>query len=684
MKRPEDPDRILDHYRLEACVAAGGIGEIWRATDLYSGEQVAIKRLLAVQGEALARKLRRRLEHEGRAIQRLDHPHIVRHLESGLDDGDHPYLAMEWLEGESLQQRHVRRPLRLDETLEVARQALSALSSSHALGILHRDVKPSNMYLLDTDEGVHLKLVDFGLAFLGGSATRLTRTGEVLGTPCYMSPEQVRGLEQVDLRTDLYAMGVVLYWLVTGALPFSAQRPMTVLLKIVNEIPPRPGKLRPDLPLWLEQVILNAMARSAEGRYATAEAMLADLDAGAAGEPVADLGDGPAVAADALADTVVATSPRTAAQVRQVIMLCVRRVSPLEDLPPAVFRAVESAGGRINVLLGGEVVGLFGLDGTRGDEALRAIRAGLAVRRHVRHRARLLVAAVRPEATGGLQLSERDLDRGLGTVNRLPPGELFVEAAARRLAGDGVQVERRGAMEAVVSLSSRAPLATGVLGEASPMVGRETELASLRAALDRCLAEEEPEVVLVLGAPGVGKSRMFSEALTFVREECQTCLVTHADAALDHVLEEAARALRQAGPVALCLEDLHRADDEFLVKVETLLQSQTRYALFVLATARPELLSRRPGFLQGGETTSMRLELKPLGSRPLRRWLMSVIGEETARAVEELVLDHSGGNPRAAEELLTTLVDRQVLVKGPDGWALEGNPSDLALPGPRG
>ena len=270
----DDEQEVLGSFRLEALVEKGGMGEIWRARDEVSGQQVAVKRLKF--GRQLGAD-RVRLMREAQALDRIKHPNVVRYLGAGLDDLGDPYFAMEWLDGESLEQRQNRAPLDLAQIEDLALQVLGGLAACHELGIVHRDIKPGNLFLVGA-AALQVKLVDFGVAYFGEQMTRLTRTRELVGTLHYMSPEQVTTEGPVDLRTDLYSLGVVLYQLVTGSVPYGGTNAMTVLFKITSEPLVRPGWLRRGMPPVLEQVIMRAMERDLERRYQTAEEMLAGLN----------------------------------------------------------------------------------------------------------------------------------------------------------------------------------------------------------------------------------------------------------------------------------------------------------------------------------------------------------------------------------------------------------------------
>lgn len=269
-------------YEIQGVMGKGGMGIVYRAKVVEAGivpmgRTVALKML---SGNRLDPADRRRFEREAAYLQALRHPGIVRVLDLGEHQG-RPYLVMQLVEGQTLDQ--VLRVLRRqgqqhftdDLACDVGTQALEALHVAHLAGIVHRDLKPGNLML--TPDGA-VKVLDFGMAHRLDGDSHLTATGSVLGTPAYMSPEQASGVRGAyGPRSDIYAMGAVLYELSTGQQPFNAENSMAILRLIVEgEIVP-PSTIRPDLPRDLETVILKAMARDARDRYPSAEAMAEDL-----------------------------------------------------------------------------------------------------------------------------------------------------------------------------------------------------------------------------------------------------------------------------------------------------------------------------------------------------------------------------------------------------------------------
>jgi serine/threonine-protein kinase len=268
---------IAAKYKLNAVIGEGGMGSVWSATHLGLGQPVAIKFIskdFIRSAEAL-----RRFDAEARAAAQLRSRHVVQVFDTGtLEDGT-PYIAMEILHGETLQSRvHRAGPIPLREGVEIVRQCCRALSRAHAAGIVHRDIKPDNIFLAqssDDDGGYLVKILDFGIAKMGlneQSAQGATRTGAVLGTPLYMSPEQARGLKTIDHRTDLYSLGLVAYTLFTGNLAFSSESFGDLLLQICTAPLPSLGAGAPWLPPAMDPWFQRACAREPQERFASAQA----------------------------------------------------------------------------------------------------------------------------------------------------------------------------------------------------------------------------------------------------------------------------------------------------------------------------------------------------------------------------------------------------------------------------
>lgn len=255
---------LLNRYRLDAELGRGGMGVVFRAHDTLLDRDVAVKVLSAT---VLGSQGRARLLHEAQAAAQLNHPNVVGVYDAGEADSV-PFIVMELVEGESL---FSHQPATLDETLSLARQMCAALDHAHAHGIIHRDLKPENVLI--TPDGI-AKLTDFGLARSG--ASRVTTEGVLIGTVFYMAPEQALG-QPIDGRADLYALGVMLYELTTGRLPFTADDPLLIISQHIHVPVEPPHILRADFPPALEAIILKLLAKTPEDRFASAREVGAAL-----------------------------------------------------------------------------------------------------------------------------------------------------------------------------------------------------------------------------------------------------------------------------------------------------------------------------------------------------------------------------------------------------------------------
>lgn len=277
-------------------IGEGGMGTVYVAEHVDLGKHVAVKVLnaqYAGQSDLISR-----LHSEARHAAAIHNEHIVDVFDIGVAEDGRPYVVMELLQGESLAERLRRCPVLSEvDTLRIGRQLASALAAAHKSGIVHRDIKPENIFLCPREGGDFVKVLDFGISKAASTSStspgeplaktadpRLTRTGAILGTPLYMSPEQVRG-ETLDHRVDIYGFGIVLYECLTGSVPFLAPSYLAVIAKILTETPAPPRERCPEraLPEALEQIVLRAMAHDREARYPSMDTLLEDLERYAAG-----------------------------------------------------------------------------------------------------------------------------------------------------------------------------------------------------------------------------------------------------------------------------------------------------------------------------------------------------------------------------------------------------------------
>lgn len=278
---------LRERYRLESEIGRGGMGIVYRATDLELMREVAVKVLPETLSSPDARK---RLLREARAAAALNHPHIISVYDVGEAEGV-PFFVMELVNGPSLSQV---RPAEMPRIVNIARQICDALEHAHANNIVHRDLKPQNVLMSTASETGSVKLADLGLA-LPSYAARISRAGVIVGTAAYMAPEQALG-QQVDGRADLYALGVLLYELTTGRVPFKGPDPLAVVSQHIHASVVPPRVLRPEMPRALEAVILRLLAKDPAQRFANAVETELALRASLTAEHTTTEGDADAVA----------------------------------------------------------------------------------------------------------------------------------------------------------------------------------------------------------------------------------------------------------------------------------------------------------------------------------------------------------------------------------------------------
>ena len=263
-------DRTFDkRYVIKRKLGSGGMADVYLAEDQELGRRVALK--LLDDRHASDEQFVERFRREAQSAAGLNHPNIVSIFDRGRAEGTY-YIAMEYLDGRTLKELLVRNgPTPIPIAIDYARQILGALAFAHRNGIVHRDIKPHNIVV--GGDG-RLKVTDFGIARSG--ASQMTEAGSIVGTAQYLSPEQARGAP-VDPRSDLYSLGIVLYEMLTGKVPFTGDTPVEIAMKHLSQIPEPPSTLRAEVPHDLDAVVMRALAKDPEQRYGSAEEMDADL-----------------------------------------------------------------------------------------------------------------------------------------------------------------------------------------------------------------------------------------------------------------------------------------------------------------------------------------------------------------------------------------------------------------------
>jgi serine/threonine-protein kinase len=277
--------KTLDQrYYLESKLGVGGMGTVYRASRLQIGDWVAVKVLH--QDQMADPRAIERFRREAQIAARLKHPNVVAVHDFGVSEEGLSYLVMDLAEGESLSSMIERQgALAESDAAEIARQVCAALDEAHRQGVIHRDIKPQNIVVQTIQKGLQVKVLDFGSAASIDITTRLTRNGAVIGTPHYMSPEYCLG-EELDGRSDIYSLGIVLFEMLTGIVPFDSPTPTAIVIKHVNDTPPPPRMLNPKISPAIESVALRALEKGRDARQQTATEMARELISSVNAEPV--------------------------------------------------------------------------------------------------------------------------------------------------------------------------------------------------------------------------------------------------------------------------------------------------------------------------------------------------------------------------------------------------------------
>jgi tetratricopeptide (TPR) repeat protein len=491
-------------FVVEREVGRGGVGIVYRARDEVTGQNVALK-VIAIAGVDAGEEAR--FHREGRLLAGLTHPGIVRLVAFGqLDDGQ-PFVAMEWLDGEDVAQRIKRKPLTLSQALEVAASVADALHAAHATGIVHRDVKPSNVFLLRADDaGVpQTRLVDFGVA--SADDAKLTRTGAIIGTPAYMAPEQARGDTEVDARADLYGLGATLFEMIAGRPPHVGPTPIAILARLVTTPAPRLCEVYPDAPLSLDELMSTLLATQPQDRPASGADVARELrrivtELSSSVEVARGIPDGDPQSFG----SGVLSSTRNAGGTRMVTSILATQV-PKGAPRQRLLAHLRSRGADATELGGDAIVAHLGARKALGDEAARAIDLAF---RLAKSNASVGIATGRTRVDRTRPTGEV-VDRAAALAHAATRGQVLADTTTSELARGRYEFQMRSDGTSIVGEAVRGK--RDQVGGA-PFVGREGEMGQVVEAFERCVEDKTPVIATVSGAPGLGKTRLRREAIS--------------------------------------------------------------------------------------------------------------------------------------------------------------------------
>ncbi len=511
---------IAERFLLERIAGAGGMGTVYRAFDRQTGGPVALKILHARGADDEPRFVR-----EAEILAELRHPGIVRYIAHGVAaDGDR-YLAIEWLDGESLSERVAREGLTVAESVELGIRVTEALAVAHARGVVHRDLKPSNIYLPQKRLDL-AKILDFGVARMRADPHLVTQTGVLLGTPGYIAPEQARGERTVDARADVFSLGCVLFKCISGRNAFGGDDVLAVLLKVALEEAPKLRELKDDVPPALEALVARMLSKAPAERPRDAAAVVAAL------RDLGPLQPG----APAPASSTMAPIALTATERRVLSLVLARASGPLPRLTAndatladaevgdrhvALQGLAKRFGAELELIAEGTLLFVFGAKvgshTTSGatSQARRAARCALALRTL---EPTAPVGVVSGRAVVSAKTPAGDvLERGARLLNEAKAGQVRLDEVTAGLLGPEFVV---GGDDEALVLKAERDAEDGtrtLLGKPTPCVGRDRELGTLDAMLDECEDEPVARGVLVVAGAGLGKSRLRYEFLRRVR-----------------------------------------------------------------------------------------------------------------------------------------------------------------------
>jgi tetratricopeptide (TPR) repeat protein len=691
-------DVLADRFAIEALAGTGGMGAVYRAREVASGTPIALKVLLRASDGP-------RFEREAKVLRELRSPSTVRYVAHGTDPHGRQWLAMEWLDGEDLHNRLHRGPLSVRDALLLGRRIAEGLGEAHTRGIVHRDVKPTNV-ILERGDPARARILDFGIARAGEGRTH-TLTGAVLGTPGYLAPEQARGDEVIDARADVFALGSVLFESISGRPTFGQGNVMAVLTRILFEPTPNLNEIVPEAPEKLASLVARMLQKDPAKR---------PRDGTQVAHELAAIEDRPRVV-DVWEEDSISHAERSLASVIVLVRGRGGVVDRINKTDEEALRAIaDRFHAKVESLIDGSIAALISGARVAIDQAANAARCAIALR-----------DAIAPHAvgvaTGGAVL---------GFAPRL--GEIIARAvdfASAETAEHGsIRVDdvTAGLLKGHFELR---PIEGGAEivseGESSSgprrCVGRDRELAMIESLFDQCVTESVSQAHVVVGEAGIGKTALVREALSrmsvkrphigawiargnpidegapysaiamalrgavgrnvdvasvraFVAKRAQdvegcaetlavmmnvnegepsmrlraaqTGLGLFADRVAESLADVIAGECR-VRPLVILFEDLQYSDAPSVEAIDAVLRRNDSQPLLVLATARAEVDERFPKLWSGRRFS--RVQLGPLSRKAAEQIARDRLGPRAQEDAIQAIVEQSEGHPFFIEEL---------------------------------